>query len=238
MSQDNKDVEETQLDSEVTESTQEDTQEEITLPKEETVDDLEEKPEPKTVPEAAFLNKKQQVADLKAEIEELKNSTKSTAEVSADIKSLSEEYGVDASFLEKLSNSVRSQTAKEFEEKLKPFQEKEKGEARDKKFNEFYTKAMDNLPELKEVVNASVIKSLANDPSNKNKTFTQLILDTYGNTIPGKRTIETTQPGGGKEPQKLDVDRAKTDQAYFKEIMSDPSLKKEYNSQMIQNPNF
>jgi len=231
MSQDKSDVEETR-------SEEDDVTEEVTQPTEETIESLDKKPESISVPEAAFLKKKQQVADLKAELEGLKNSSKSNAEVSSDIQSLSEEYGVDANFLEKLSNSVRSQTVKEFEERLKPFQEKEKGEARDKKFNEFYTKAMDNLPELKDVVNASVIKSLANDPANSKKTFTQLILDTYGNTIPGKRTIETTQPGGGKEPQKLDVDRAKTDQAYFKEVMSDPSLKAEYNSQMLNNPNY
>ena len=231
MPQDKSDVEETR-------SEEDDVTEEVTQPTEETIESLDKKPESISVPEAAFLKKKQQVADLKAELEGLKNSSKSNAEVSSDIQSLSEEYGVDANFLEKLSNSVRSQTVKEFEERLKPFQEKEKGEARDKKFNEFYTKAMDNLPELKDVVNASVIKSLANDPANSKKTFTQLILDTYGNTIPGKRTIETTQPGGGKEPQKLDVDRAKTDQAYFKEVMSDPSLKAEYNSQMLNNPNY
>ena len=232
-----KDVEVTQSE-EVVETPKVDTPEVVKTPTEATIESLEETPKAKVVPEAAFLKKKQQVADLKAELEELKNSDKSGAEVSADLASLSEEFGVDAKFLEKLSKSVRAETAKEFEGKLKPLQEKEKAEARDKKFNEFYGKAMENLPELSEVVNASVIKSLANDPANKNKTFTQLILDTYGNTVPGKRTIETTQPGGGKEPQKLDSSRASSDPAYFKQVMSDPVLKAEYNAQMIKNSNF
>ena len=230
MSQD-KDVEVTQSEEEVVETTEEVVEE----PKEETIEALE---EPKVVPEAALLKYKTKNKELMKELEELRNSDKSNAEVSADIASLSKEFDVDVKFLEKLTKTVQAQTAKEFEDKLKPFQEKEKSEARDKKFNEFYNKAMDNLPELKDVVNPTVIKSLANDPSNKNKTFTQLILDTYGNTIPGKRTIETTQPGGGKEPQKLDYDRAKTDPVYFKEVMSDPALKADYNSQMINNPNF
>jgi len=85
------------------------------------------------------------------------------------------------------------------------------------------------MPEYENLVNREVIKVLSLDPKNANKTFAQLIEETYGKAITGKRTIETTKPGGGKEPTEIDFDKALKDTEYFKEIMSNPTLKKKYN---------
>jgi hypothetical protein len=78
-----------------------------------------------------------------------------------------------------------------------------------------------------------VIKTLSLDPKNSNKTISQLIEETYGNALPGKRSIEQNKPGGSKESGEIDFDRAKKDGSYFKEIMADPGLKKKYNDNLI-----
>jgi len=63
--------------------------------------------------------------------------------------------------------------------------------------------------------------------------MTQILEEAYGNAITGKRTIETTKPGGGKEPTEVDYHRAQTDSEYFKQIMDSPNLKKKYNEKAM-----
>jgi len=78
-------------------------------------------------------------------------------------------------------------------------------------------------------VNAEVIKALAFNPANANKTYKQLLEEAYGNAITGRRTVETTVPRGGAKDTKLDMQRARTDTAYRREVLADPELKKQYN---------
>ena len=62
-------------------------------------------------------------------------------------------------------------------------------------------KALQNAPEYRDVVNVSVIKALAFNPANANKTYRQLLEEAYGNAITGQRTVETTTPRGGAKDQ-------------------------------------
>lgn len=214
-------------------------------PKEKTVEEIQEvvAPKPKeTVGLDKFLevkndNKalKQSVKDLQAKIE----AGGSKAEVTADIEALSIAYpDVDKQFLAQLTAAIRSQVKqdadKEVDERLKPFEQ----EAKDKRINEafetHYASALEKLPEFAKIANKDVIKALTLSPKNANKTFTQIIEEAYGNAIPGRRTIETTVPGGGKEPAPLEFDRARKDGAYFNEVMASPKLKAEYNAEMLK----
>jgi len=197
--------------------------------------------QPNHVPESAFLKEKMARKDAEKRIKELEEKIRSNdaprSEVSEDIASIAKEFDIDPSFLDKLEKSIRSKTEREVEDKIsskfKPMEEKEKQVAIDKAFDTHYNAAIASMPEFKEVVNPGVIKALSMLPQNGDKTFAQLIEETYGNAITGKRTIVSTTPGGGKDPQPLDYARAQKDKAYFNEIMQDPKRKAEYNSIML-----
>jgi hypothetical protein len=92
----------------------------------------------------------------------------------------------------------------------------------------------DKFPEFKGVVNTDVVRQLATLPQNASKTISQIIEETYGNALQGKRTIETTSPNGGQEPEPLDIDRASKDIKYLTEILADPKKKAQYNESMLK----
>jgi hypothetical protein len=89
------------------------------------------------------------------------------------------------------------------------------------------------MPEFTSIVNPGVIKALSLLPQNASKTFPQLIEETYGNAISGKRTMQTTTPGGGKDSAPLDYTKATQDMSYYNEVMANPKLKAEYNQKML-----
>lgn len=96
-------------------------------------------------------------------------------------------------------------------------------------FEKHYSKALENNPDFKSIANKEVIKQMAFNPANKNKTYSQLLQEAYGNAIPGRKTIETTTPRGGAVDTKVDVDRARTDAEYRRQVLADPDLRKQYN---------
>lgn len=205
------------------------------------LDPKDKKPEGKTVPEAAFLDLKNANKELKRDLAALQRSIEegaSAEDVSADIDAIGEEFGVDKKFLKKLATAIRKDADKDAEEKLagrlKPLEAKERQDKIDKVFGTHFDKAMAEMPEFASVVNRDVIKSLSLDPANQNKTFAQLIEDTYGKAVPGKRTLETTTARGGKSNDPIDYTRAVKDPAYFSEIMSNPDTKKEYNAGLTE----
>lgn len=207
-------------------------------------DQPEAKPEAKVVPEAAFLEEKKgrkeaerRSKELEKQLEEALTSGGDTSEIAADIEAIGKKHNVDSGFLRDLTTTLEARLKKDTSETvskiLKPIEEGNRQERINKAFSEHFDQAMENMPEFKAIVNKEVIKSLSLDPKNANKTFSQIIEETYGAAVPGRRTIEQTRPGGGKEPGEIDFRRAKSDPAYFKEIMADPSSKKKYNDGMI-----
>lgn len=189
-----------------------------------------------------FLTEKKARKDAEKRIKELEDSIKDGAtpsEVNATLAEISAEYtDVDPKFLQKLANAIRAQVEKDAEAKisdrLKPLEAKDKEAKIDAAFTKHFNAAMETMPEFKDIVNAAVIKSLSLDPKNANKTFKQIIEDTYGNALTGKRTIETTTPGGGKDAETLDFAKARKDGTYFDQVMANPALKKEYNERMLK----
>lgn len=195
-----------------------------------------------TVPENIFLKEKMARKDAEKRLKELEasitNNTASRSDVAEDIASIAKEFDIDPTFLDKLEKSIRSKTEKEFETKLdskfKPMEEKERQAKIDSVFEVHFNQAISAMPEFAGVVNPAVIKSLSLLPHNGNKTFTQLIEETYGNAVSGKRTMTPTTPGGGKDPAPLDFDRANRDTAYFNEVMANPKLKADFNDKMLR----
>ena len=114
-------------------------------------------------------------------------------------------------------------------EKLAKIEEKEKAAERDVKLTQALERALENAPEFKDKVNASAIKQMALLPQNKDKTMSSLLEEVYGNTISGTRTTETTTPRGGAANTKVDIDRARKDTEYRRQVLSDPDMRKQYN---------
>jgi len=182
----------------------------------------------------ARLNKEiQRKKELENEVlrlqEQLASKPKEVRVDNLDLRSLAEEHNIDPEFLDKLAKTIKAQAESDIDEKIRPLTERDARESRDKAFAEHFAKTIEAMPEFKEVVNPSVIKQMALNPENANKTFSQLIEEAYGNTVVGKRTIETNSPRGGGKNEGLDIDRARQDTAYFKEVMANPELKRQYN---------
>jgi hypothetical protein len=201
--------------------------------------DVEKKPD--SVPLSEFLEIKKSNKQLTKELKDLKKSIEDGAtdrEISTDIDALADQHNVDKGFLKTLVKAIKAETEKDLEDKIsskfKPIEEKEKQEKFEKAFNGHLVKVLEEMPEYKEIANPQVIKALSLLPENKNKTFAQILEETYGNATRGRRTIETSTPRGGKEPESLDFERMKSDEKYFDEVMKNPELKKEWSKKIIE----
>jgi len=228
-------VEETIPTTEATVETIEETPEETPIEVEKTMSEmiLEEEERPNMVPEGVFLEQKKARKALERELSDLKAKIKegaSTEETYDNIDAIADEYDVDKDFIKKLSSTIKSQAKSEMQAEMSAKSEQENSVKKfDDAFNKQYQTALDRGPEFKEIVNADVVKQLALLPQNAKKTISQILEETYGNAIQGKRTIETTTPGGGKDPEPLDYEKAQKDISYYKEVMADPKRKAEYN---------
>lgn len=229
-------ADEAQVDTqETTETAPEVEETEVSPAKSETVGQVLDTKAPETVGLDKFLDVKKDNKELRKDIADLKKLIESGAtkqEVSADISSIAEEYGVNPDFLSKFTAAIKAEASKEAEARIAPLQEKERQSKIDTIFSKHFKDSMDRMPEYEGIVNSDVIKALSLDPRNADKTFDQIIEDTYGNAIQGKRTIETTTPGGGKNPEPIDFARATKDPAYYNSIMANPTMKAEYNKDL------
>lgn len=194
-------------------------------------------PEPKaeTIGLDKFLDIKKQNKELKKELDKMKTQIENGDDVSnEDINSIADEYGVDKNFLKKLENTIRSQMNNDFDakvsEKLKPLEQAEKAKQANQTFESIYTQTLERMPEYANVIDKDSLRTLAFQKENSTLSLPQLIEKIYGRSISGKKTIETTTPRGGKDPQEIDFSLARSDKEYFNQIMADPSLKAKYNS--------
>ena len=128
-----------------------------------------------------------------------------------------------------VSDTEKDPDVKDLAKQLAEIQAKEKRAAQEVKLAQGLEKALETAPEFKDVANADVIKQMALNPANKDKTFVQLLEEAYGNAIGGRRTIETTTPRGGAADTKVDIERTRKDPEYRREVLSNPDLKKQYN---------
>jgi len=198
-----------------------------------------------SVPLSTYLEMKRENKELSKQMKDLQKSieTGSTKrEVSADLKEIAQKHDVDESFLEDFAAAVRAKTEREVEDKvmstIRPMQEADTAKKIDEAFNSHFDKAIEAMPEYKEIVNKDVIKSLSLDPRNSNKTFTKIIEEAYGHLATGRKTLEASTPRGGKDDlTEIDASRI-NDPKYFKEIMASPELKKKYNESLSSRIGF
>lgn len=169
---------------------------------------IKEKPKVTTVPKARLDKEIQKRKDLEAELAALRGELGDDPEVD-DVEDVPE--------------------VKKLAEKLERIEKNEQMSRMEKIFHDNLSKTLENNPEYKDIVNVEVIKALAFNPANANKTYKQLLEEAYGNALGGRRTVETTVPRGGAKDTKVDMQRAKTDAAYRREVLADPDLRKQYN---------
>ena len=198
-----------------------------------------EKKDGKMVPEAVLIESKKALKEAKEKIKELEDAGATKKEISQSIKEIAEEHNVDPEFLEKVVKVAKKEAKEELEAevaaKIKPLEEKEQSDKQDKIFAEIYNKTIESMPEYKDLAQKEVIKALALDPKNKDKTFAQIFEMAYGHLIKGKKGLDNSKPKGGQDPSGIDYDKAGVDADYYREIMADPKLKAEYNKRMLSN---
>lgn len=202
----------------------------------ESVESFDEQPVEKTVPEYAFVAQKKALQKAEKELRELQAQKSNNAPISASsLSDIADKYDIDKNFIEELSHVIRNEATAEVESKISS---KQAELNKQKKFSEAIQNAFNDVletaPEYKTIANLEVIKQLALLPQNANKTVLQIVDDTYGNAIQGKRTIETTKPRGGGNSEPVDLKRADTDLEYYKEVMSDPVKKEKYNQYLLK----
>src|SRR5205823_1006985 len=129
---------------------------------------------------------------------------------------------------------VETESENKLNAKFKPFEEKDRAEKVKGAFNTHFDKALAEMEDYKDVVNKDAIFALSLNPANASKTLPQLIEETYGNAIAGKRSIETTTPRGGAAPGELDIARINSDPAYLEEVMKDSTLKKQFDEHVME----
>lgn len=182
-------------------------------------------------------DKRQLEARLKKLEENIDNGA-SDDDITGDMDDIADEFNVDKSFLNKLEKSIEKKLEKRFEEqvdsKLAPLTERERQMKFEKAFNSNWELALQKVPEFKDIANKSSIMQLAKLPENGNKVLSKIIEETYSNSLGGRATLETTTPRGGAEPNKVDLERTKTDHEYRKSVLRDPELKKQYNENLAQ----
>jgi hypothetical protein len=195
-------------------------------------------PSERMVPEHALAAANRAKKAAERELQALRQAIENGAtqqEIASDVDDIAREYDIDPGFMKKLVETIKLETEQALDAKYaSKLSAKEKAEKFDDAFNKQFNIAIERGPEFQAIANVDVIKTLATLPQNKNKTVSQLLEETYGNALTGKRTIETTQPGGGKDPEPLDLRRAETDINYFQEVMADPKKKAQYNEQMLK----
>ncbi len=236
-------MDDTMIDAQVSEDIE--TQEVVETPTTDTVevapqepvkisDLVADKPQPRMVDEHIFVAEKKARKELERKVRELEARNAAPSEYSSFDEEIAEEFNVDPAFTRKLLEEAEKRALGKFESKTQAEQsQKEIMQKFDQAITNEFNKAVENAPEFAGIANMDVIKTLALLPANQDKTILNLLEETYGNAITGKRTIEKTTPGGGKDPEPFDYDRATKDIEYFNKVMEDPKLRDKYNQIML-----
>lgn len=200
------------------------------------------KAETKLVPEAVFLEEKNARKELEREVKALKASIEEGAtrkEVSKSVEEMAAKYDIDKSVLSDLTDSIRRQTEADVEERiskrLKPIEDSARADAVRKAFTAHYDKALESMSEYDGIVNKEVIFRLTLDPQNANKRLSEIIEETYGSAVGGRRTMDGGgKPRGSDTSGVLDSNRLRTDEKYLDEVLANPVLKKQYDDALLE----
>lgn len=176
-----------------------------------------------------------QVADLQAEINKLKatamTGSKTVTEINNDLKKLADEHNVDPDFLGKLVSTVttatreeiRAELEKDYTPKIAKIEQERNMEKANVKFKELYAKTMKTMPEYDGIVNEDVIRALAFSSGNAKKTLPEIIEETYGAAVTGKKSIENAN--GSRETSTGEINLNKPSAEDWDKIENDPAAK-------------
>jgi hypothetical protein len=196
------------------------------------------KPDFKELYKKERKDKRQLEAKLKQLESDIEDEDVSDDEIQSNIDDIAEEFNVDKKFLKKLEKAIKGNLEANVEStlsnKLKPLEEKERADKFKSDVTTYFNNAIERMPEYKEIANLNTILQLASIPSNQKKTVSQLIEETFGAAIIGKKTIESSTVRGNVDPTEVDFNKAKNDTEYFKQVMANPELKKKYNAGLAQ----
>lgn len=143
---------------------------------------------------------------------------------------------VSPELLRDLVSVTKREIDKEYGSKLNAFEADRQREAAEKKFSDLYTRTISDMPEYSNMVNPEVIKSLAFNPMNANKTLPQIIEETYGRAIVGRKTLETSG-GSSRRDNAGDIDFANMRDSDWEAIEADPALKAKHNAWTMEQLN-
>ena len=189
---------------------------------------------PETVPFRVFEKLKTDMKLLKDQVEASTQSAKPIDD--SDIELLSKKYSVDANFLNELASVIDKKNADKYGKKIDDFESDVRSRQIDVAFKKGLKIALDKLPDYSDIVNEEVIKTLSLNPQNSSKTISQLIEETYANSIKGKPSLESPTPNANvNNSPDVDIARATKDPAYFKEIKADPAKLAMYNEHLLKN---
>lgn len=193
---------------------------------------------PDQIPYNRFQEKVNENKELKSRLDKLEtmiNDNQSKDKVEDDIADIADEYGIEADVLDKVAQSLYSKAEKAVEEKLAVITERERRTQQDQIISKMIDDAIESNPDYKDVVNKDVIRQLANNSDNHNKTISSLLHETYGSLVNKKiEGMENNTPGKTETIEKLDFERAITDSDYMKKVKADSSLKDEFNKKQME----
>lgn len=187
----------------------------------------------KTVPLSTFL-------DLKSEMKELKESLK-VGQGNQALEELAQEYDVDVDFMRKLANTIQQENAKEIQAKYDPIIKKQEEETRLKEQNNLFDKVFEqakkSYTDISDVINKEIIKDMALNPKNANKTVKELIKEVYGGVM--NKTDESPAPSFEKVQARASkesgLDFGNLSLEDHNAIAADPKLKKAYGDWVVKN---
>lgn len=188
-------------------------------------------PEPKVVPEAAFLSLKNELKELKRELKEAKSSDQK-AVLSAGMDELSKKYpDVSPEFIQDMLSSATKEATKSIEEKYTPIiakqEQKEKQIAFDKAFDNLFDKTIQDNPDLPKSIDKDVVKALAVTPQYRTTPLADILIKLYGQNIQGKSSSENSMRSGADRVDDI-VNFDKITPEQLKVVKADPKLKEKY----------
>ena len=127
--------------------------------------------------------------------------------------------------VDKILSAAESRIAPRF----KQIEEKEKAQKAEQVFETLFSKAIKENPEFS-VANKEVIKQLALNPRNANKTMPQIIEEAYGNAFTGRKTMEKDNNAAPE----ITNDFSQLSENELDELLSTPTGKKQYEDFLIK----
>jgi hypothetical protein len=180
-----------------------------------------EKPKGETVPLATHLKLKDKYGKLEKALEAARQSAPGTPLSEQTIETLANEHNVEPSFIRDLLTVM----AKEADQKISKIEADRQRDKVEQAFNSEFESLTRDYPKL--ASKKDIVKKLAFDPDNKDKTLEEVAIEAFGDLL-GRPSSESSRPSSGRDidTTKIDFDNMTPEEK--KKVMGDPVLKDKY----------